>query len=278
MKQFPVFVPAESGHIAAMVTVPDSEPRGIVISLAGTGRHPSIGSTMCMHLSQRVVEHGLASVRLDYAGVGDSPGLVPEWMLSDVEAAASQARAVLVVAMDALGVDHFAAVGTCYGSRVAMSLVSDPSCVGAVCLAPPVLVHGGLSRVGRQVGGRAFLSSLRSSAAFGRVAGPVRRALRPRKPAAQVVAAFAQLDHTRIAFLYGKEPQQDHYSRRAHEVLDASLASLPPELRERFELQMLPWGPLSTFDVLSPEDQGEVMDVVLPLVRAAFDDAESVPG
>ena len=85
----------------AVVTVPDGEPRGIVISLAGTGRHNLIGSTLCAHLSQRLVEQGLASVRLDYSGIGDSPGLVPTWVLSDVDAASEQARAVLSASMEA---------------------------------------------------------------------------------------------------------------------------------------------------------------------------------
>ncbi len=277
MRQFPLFVEAEGGHVASVVTVPDGDPRGIVISMAATGRHNLIGSTLSTHLSQRVVEYGLASVRLDYSGVGDSPGLVPTWLLSDVDAAAQQTRAVLTTAMETLDVSHFTAVGTCYGSRVALSLVSDPSCLGAICLAPPVLEHGGLSRLSRQVGERTVLSHVRSHAALRRLAGPLRRTLRARKPAARVVDAFEHLDRARIVFLYGKDPPEDHYSRRAHEVLDASLASLPPEKRERFELLMLPWGPLSTFDVLSPEDKAEVLNVVLPLVRAAFNDVAPVP-
>lgn len=273
MRQFPLFVEAQGGHVASVVTVPDGEPRGIVISLAATGRHNLIGSTMCTHLSQRVMEYGLASVRLDYVGVGDSPGLVPTWTLSDVEAAAQQARAVLSVAMDALDVGHFAAVGTCYGSRVALRLVSENSCVGAVCLAPPVLEYGGLSRASRQVGERTVLSFIRSHAALRRLARPLRSTLRARRPAGLVVGALEHLDRARIAFLYGTPSFDDHYSRRAHEVLDASLSKLPSATRERFELRMLPWGPLSTFDALAPADQNAVLDIVVPLVRASFEDS-----
>ena len=74
MKQFPLFVQAGDDHVASVLTVPEGNPRGVVISLSGTGRHSLIGSAMCAHLSQRLVEGGLAHVRLDYAGVGDSPG------------------------------------------------------------------------------------------------------------------------------------------------------------------------------------------------------------
>ena len=115
MKQFPLFVQAGDDHVAAVLTVPEGNPRGVVISLSGTGRHSLIGSTMCAHLSQRLVERGLAHVRLDYAGVGDSPGLVPTWVLSNVGAASQQARAVLGEVTEALGVRSFVVVGACYG-------------------------------------------------------------------------------------------------------------------------------------------------------------------
>jgi pimeloyl-ACP methyl ester carboxylesterase len=275
VKQFPLFVEAGDDHVASVLTVPDGNPRGVVISLAGTGRHNLIGSTVCAHLSLRLVERRLAHVRLDYAGVGDSPGLVPTWVLSDVSAASQQARAVLGAATQALGVRRFVVVGTCYGSRVALSLVSDPECCGAVCLAPPVLDHGGFARLSRSVGERTVFSYVRAHAVLGRLAHPLRRTLRARKLAAGVVGAFDHLDRAPITFLYGGVPQEDHYSAWTGEVLDEALVRLPPERRERFELRMLKWGPLSRFDILPPEDKEEVLNVVLPLVDDAFEDVGS---
>ncbi len=270
MTQFPIFAEWEEGYVAAIVSVPDRDPAGVVISLAGTGRHNLVGSTFCARLSERVAELGLASVRLDYGGVGDSPGAVPEWTLSDVGAAARQSRAVLSATMDALGVSSFAAVGTCYGTRVALSLVSDPSCRAAICLAPPVLQHGGVASVGRMAGGGGLMSFVRSHGTLRRLAGPLRRAGRARRPAPAVLGAFEHLDRTSIAFLYGTPPFDDHYTRRVQEVLDAALAERPSEQRGNFELRMLPWGPLSTFDILTPADQDEVLDVVVPLVERSF--------
>ena len=271
MKQYPALVGWDSGHVAAIVTVPDRDPDGVVISLAGTGRHNVVGSTFCALLSQRLADLGLASVRLDYGGVGDSPGSVPEWTLSDVGAATQQARAVLDATMDAVGASSFVAVGTCYGTRVALGLVSEASCRAAVCLAPPVLQHGGVVGVGQRVGGRRLVSLVRSNGVLRRLAGPLRRAGRARTPAPAVVGAFEHLDRARIAFLYGTPPFDDHYTGRVQEVLDASLARLSPERRENFELRMLEWGPLSTFDILSPEDKDEVLDVVVPLVQRSFE-------
>lgn len=274
MKRFPVYVDAPDGHVAAVVTVPDEDPRGVVLTLAGTGRHNLIGSTLCAQLSRRVTEHGLASVRLDFVGVGDSPGIVPEWRLSDVEDATGQARAVLAAAREALGVEAFVVVGTCYGSRVGLGLLGDAGCAGAVCLAPPILDHGGLSRISRQVSDKSSLTSLvRSNAGLRRIVAPLKRRLRASKASPRLRQAFARLPDVHLAFLYGPDLPEDHLGARAHELLDAAIAELTPEQRERFELRMLPWGPLTTFDILSPEEQDEVLDVVVPLVLESFESA-----
>ncbi len=192
MRQYPIYVDAPGGYVAAVVTAPDGDPRGIVLTLAGTGRHNLVGSTLCAHLSKRVADEGFASVRFDFVGVGDSPGLVPEWSLSDVGDATEQARAALAAARDALGVDRFVTVGTCYGSRVALGLAGDAGSAGAVCLAPPILDYGGLSRIGRQVGERSSVGELvRSNAALRRLAAPLRRKLRPSKAAPRLRQALA---------------------------------------------------------------------------------------
>lgn len=273
MREFPVFVPAGDDHVAAVVTVPDEPPRGVVLLLAGTGRHNAIGSTLSARLSTELARHGLASARLDYAGVGDSPGLVEQWNPADSGSATEQARAVLSVVSEALGVDRFAEVGTCYGSRVALSLVENPSCVGAVCLAPPILDFGGLGRMGRQVRDRRLGSFIRSNAALRRlIVAPLRRFLRASKPAPRVVGAFAHLDRARLVFLYGeRNTQEDHYSGRARQSIEAALTGLPEEQRARFELRILPGGPLTTFDGLPHEEQAEILDVVVPHVTELFE-------
>lgn len=273
MREFPLFVPARDDLVAAVVTVPDEEPRGVVLLLAGTGRHNAIGSTLSARLSTELARRGLAAARLDYAGVGDSPGFVEQWNPADSGAATEQARAVLSVVSEALGVERFAEVGTCYGSRVALSLVGSPGCVGAVCLAPPILDFGGLGRMGRQVRDRRLGSFIRSNAALRRlVVAPLKRFLRASKPAPRVVGAFAHLDRARLVFLYGeRNAQEDHYSGRARQSVEAALAALPEQQRARFELRMLPGGPLTTFDGLPHEEQAEIVDVIVPCVTQLFE-------
>ncbi|HEU4450242.1 MAG TPA: hypothetical protein VFR63_09735, partial [Gaiellaceae bacterium] len=233
----------------------------------------AIGSTLSARLSERLVEHGLASARLDYAGSGDSPGLVSRWNPAEIAPATAQARAVLGAASEALEVGSFAEVGTCYGSRVALSLVAEPTCVGAVCLAPPILDVGGLGRMSRQLRDRRVGALVRSNAVLRRVVvAPLRRLLRARKPAPRVVGAFGHLDRVRLLFLYGeRNAQEDHYSGRARRNVEAAVARLPAEQRERFELRLLPGGPLTTFDGLPPTEQEEILDVVVPAVTALFE-------
>jgi hypothetical protein len=275
MREFPVFVAAGEDRVVAVVTAPDEQPRGLVLLLAGTGRHNAIGSTLSARLSGRLADHGLASARLDYAGSGDSPGVVSQWNPAEIAAATAQARALLDVAREALDIGPFAEVGTCYGSRIALSLVADPACVGAVCLAPPILDVGGLGRMGRRVRDRRLGAFIRSNAALRRVVvAPLRRLLRARKPAPRVVGAFAHLDRARLVFLYGgRNAHEDHYSGRARQSVEGAVAGLPEEQRARFELRMLSGGPLTTFDGLPPGEQAEILDVVVPYVTSFFESA-----
>jgi dienelactone hydrolase len=284
MRQFPIFVSSRDTHVAAVATAPDGEARGLVLLLAGTGRHNVIGSTLSACLSERLSGYGLASVRLDYAGVGDSTGTVPSWTPSDVEAAAEQARAALREVGAAVGIGSFASVGTCYGSRVALALVPEPDCTGAVCLAPPILDAGGAGRMSGRPHALRLMSLTRSNAVLRPlVLGPLRvmRRVKLRGAGSPSVGAFAHLDRVRLVFLYGRNPEDDHYSSRARQRVEAAVRGLPPEQQTRFELRMLESGPLTTFDGLRHDDQEAIVDAIVPYVLACFDvpaHAASEPG
>ncbi|HWM14863.1 MAG TPA: alpha/beta hydrolase [Gaiellaceae bacterium] len=273
MREFPVFIPAGADRVAAVVTSPDDRPRGLVLLLAGTGRHNAIGSTLAARLSVRLAEEGLATARLDYSGSGDSPGHVSQWNPAEISATTAQARAVLDTAREALDVAPFAEVGTCYGSRIALSLVEDPACVGAVCLAPPILDVGGLGRMSRRVRDRRVGAFIRSNAALRKVVvAPLRRLLGARRPAPRFVGAFAHLDRARLVFLYGgRNAHEDHFSGRARQSIESAVAGLPAEQQSRFELRMVAGGPLTTFDGLPPDEQGEIVDIVVPYVTSFFE-------
>jgi pimeloyl-ACP methyl ester carboxylesterase len=272
MRQFPLFVPSEDGPVAAVVTVPDEDPRGVVLLLAGTGRHNVIGSTMSALLSDRLAAHGLASVRLDYLGVGDSPGVVTTWSPSDVSAASRQARAALAETGAALGVGRFASVGTCYGSRVALELAEDDACVGAVCLAPPLLERRSGPGPGSRGRKGSMASLLRSNRLSRRlIVEPLRKASHGRARMARAGTGLDHLDRLRIVFLYGRNPAEDHYSAQVRKGIDETVAALPVEQRSRFRLRMLSSGPLTTFDGLAHTDQEAILDAVVPFVLECFE-------
>ena len=172
----------------------------------------------------------------------------------------------------ALGVSRFASVGTCYGSRVALELAEDAACVGAVCLAPPLLERRGAPGTGGRRGNGAVLSLLRSNRVSRRlIVEPLRKLTQQRGRVAQAGSGFAHLDRLRIVFLYGRNPAEDHYSAQVQRGIDEAVAALPVEQRARFELHMLSSGPLTTFDGLAHADQEAILDAVVPFVLQCFE-------
>ena len=87
----------------------------------------------------------------------------------------------------------------------------------------------------------------------------------------QTGSVFAHLDRLRIVFLYGRNPEEDHYSDLVRRGIDEAVAALPVEQRARFELRMLSSGPLTTFDGLAHADQEAILDAVVPFVLQCFE-------
>lgn len=270
MTSVPIFVRSGDDTVAAVVTVPTRSPDGLVIVLAGTGRHHVIGGTLAALLAERLATEGLATVRLDYAGVGDSPGVVASWTPADVGREANAARAAVTAVAETLGVSRFAGVGTCFGSRVALQLLSDPRCIGTVCLAPPILDPGSTAMARRAFGKRRLVGALRSIPLASRLLKPLGRRLVPRAPSARVLESLSHLDRARVVFLYGSPREDDHYSARVLESVNGTLASLPEDDRARFELRLLEAGPLSIFDSLDAAARDEIVETVALEVRGCF--------
>jgi pimeloyl-ACP methyl ester carboxylesterase len=138
VREFPIFVPYEDDHIAAVLTVPDGAPRGLVQLLqGGGGQSRSHRNRTWIRLARGLADRGIASVRMDYLGLGDSTG-VPRLDIESppVESALAVSRA----ALDATGADRFAIVGNCIGIPTALDLAPrTPSCLGMICIVPVTL-------------------------------------------------------------------------------------------------------------------------------------------
>ena len=273
MRSAPLFIDTGDDTVATVVSMPDGPPEGLVVVLAGIGRHVVIGGTLAALLAEPLASEGLATLRVDYAGVGDSPGVVSSWTAADVSReAAATSRAVSTV-REALEVDRFVSVGTCFGSRVALRLASDPAWGGTVCLAPPILDPGSPALARRALGKRRVVETVRSLPFADTLLKPVTKRLVRRGPSSSVIETLSHLERGRIVFLYGRPLEEDHYDPRGLESANSALAGLTERARERFELRLLDAGPLTIFDGLDAAAQDTIVETVAGEVGGCFADS-----
>jgi pimeloyl-ACP methyl ester carboxylesterase len=272
--ELPIFVPHDGGHLAAVVTVPERPPRGLVLMLPGASLDESIGSYLLFQrAAPRLSEAGLASVRLDFFGLGDSTGDADAWPLGEIEPALEQAETVLAAVRQDVDVPRFAIASLCYGGRVALRMTKHPDCVGAVCLAPPLIERGARTQLRRKYARSSSVAAFVRRHEFLRrsIVQPLRRALTERKPTSLVQEALGELSHARVLVLYSEsEAGRDLYRMRAAQSLEAMGERLAPGQRERFGVELLPTDPLAGFDLMPPESQNLVLDRVVAWLEESF--------
>lgn len=153
LNEHPIFVPFGGDHIAAIVTAPDGPPRALVLLLPGLGAPRSHKYGLWARAARSLAERGIASVRMDYPGIGDSTGQLGADLRS---AGLDEAVAVARMAREALGVDVVGAVGNCLGARIALGLAGRlDGCVSVGCVlsaSPKAILQGR----GRTAPGRAI--------------------------------------------------------------------------------------------------------------------------
>ena len=151
--EHPMFVPFAGEHLGSILTLPDSDARGVVLLLQGLGASRSHKNRVWTRLARTLAEDGIASVRMDYPDLGDSTGR----LRADLDdPPVEEAEAVVRQAMEASGTDTFAVVGNCMGLRAGFALASrtdDCISVASILLgsAKPLLRGQGFSPSGRAV-------------------------------------------------------------------------------------------------------------------------------
>jgi hypothetical protein len=281
VKEFPIWVPYRGGHLAAVVTVPDTQPRGLVLLLSGVSLAEEIGSfPLFPQAAERLAAGGLATARLDYAGLGDSTSDTPTWSLSVIEPGIAQALAVLEIARRAVTVDRFATVASCFGTRVALHLTKRGECVGAVCLSSPVIEYGAWTQLRGSTHARRIVAFVRSHPLLRRaVLRPLRRAFAEKKASSLVTDALAELHHSRILFLYGESEVEDNYYRlEATRRLEAMSQGLSDSDRNRYRVRVLPTGRLTGFDLLPPSEQELILETVVEWIGESFSRVDGQAG
>lgn len=135
----PVVIPVGSEHVfGVLVEPPEPSDIGVLILSAGFSHAGPGKDRLYVRLARRLAADGLASLRIDYVGTGESSGGV-RWPAAahpdaaDVEAAARRLRDH--------GYERLVVVGSCYGVWAGLAFADRlPGLIAVVLLAPPVRV------------------------------------------------------------------------------------------------------------------------------------------
>jgi len=252
-REYPVFFPSGEEHLCAVVCVPAGEPDELgVVLLSGGNITRTHRNSMWVRAARHMADRGVASIRFDYHGIGDSTvGADTQLDLDapfddDVIAAARFLRR-------ATGVRRLALVATCFGARTAMVVAAKDPDVAAMTLFPAPMLSGGRVGTRRRIRRRLRVTALGKALR----ASPLGRWLRRRRSAARgegTAPAAGEAGHKAVSplvvralvsflgrggtvsFVYGE--------RGSHlDGLRAALAAVTPRLtdeqRERLRVEII---------------------------------------
>jgi uncharacterized protein len=132
------FLSTGPDSVCTIITQPTVRANGVgVVLLHGGGWQNSVAANrMWVRLARRLAADGFTVARFDFHGVGDSTGVVEEFRLDQPFTADLGA---VCRRLHADGINRFALVGTCLGSRTALAFAAEHDAVEAVVLTmPPV--------------------------------------------------------------------------------------------------------------------------------------------
>jgi alpha/beta superfamily hydrolase len=258
IREHPVFVPYREEHLAAVLCEPEGPPKAMVLLVTGIGAPRSHRFQVWAKVARRLAQEGYASVRMDYGGLGDSTGSLQELPL--IDAPWQEAEAVARFAMRAVGTSRMAVAGNCLGATVALRIAAEmPECVASAGILTRLRDPGATYQVLHRARGWKLGQMLRSNRFVRRVLVRRIKGLKGKAlPGVQDQLSRA-LARERMLFIYS-EADDDVYSREVQAMLDQMLAKLPRERRDRFELRVIPEGPLARMESLS--SQTKIIDTV----------------
>jgi pimeloyl-ACP methyl ester carboxylesterase len=252
--EHPVFVAYDHEPLGATLTVPDGDAEALVLLLAGTGAPRSHRFQLWTRTARALAERGLASIRVDYRGIGDSAGRVLQPVLGDQRT--DQAIAAARFGMQASGVSRLAVIGNCSGGVVGLGVTAQmEETETAVLILPRLVYMRGVSRAAVEARKSRLGAVVRRNALLRRVAhktikGGGRRDI-PSPPVAQFFEPATQ--NARLMFIYS-EHDRDPYVAKSRRLLEQLTAKLPADRRSKVESSLIDEGPLSGFESLAVQE------------------------
>lgn len=140
--EIPAFFAAGAETLFGILTRPVADPVGTaLIALPGGGYIPSTHrNQMWVRLCRAAAADGLHAMRFDYHGVGESTGAIHRYRLDEPFVDDLMGA---VQSLEALGIDRFLSVGTCFGARTSLSAAHlIPGLAGLVLISCPVQDFG----------------------------------------------------------------------------------------------------------------------------------------
>jgi len=252
MNEYPLFVPYEGEHLASVLTVPDEDPRGLILLVTGTGAPRSHRFQLWTRLARRLAESGFASVRMDYRGIGDSTGRLLQPTLGDRRL--DQALSVAHFGMRAVGTERLGVVGNCSGGIISLGVAAtEPACQSAVCVLPRIVQLGKVNQTAMQARHSRLAKVVRANPRLHKFVRSTLTATRD-APSPVVSETFGPaLDHARVLFIYS-EQDRDPYVGKSLRLLAQMTPKLTPERRSRLEVMTTTEGPLHGFESLSAQE------------------------
>jgi pimeloyl-ACP methyl ester carboxylesterase len=118
--EIPLYLPTDSGHLAAVLGLPDVPNGTLLLLLTGGSRHGRVHrNRMWVKVARALDAHGVSTLRLDLPGVGDSEGNPRRFDLEE-SLGPPITRAVQQV-VEETGTTQVLLAGSCTGARAALS-------------------------------------------------------------------------------------------------------------------------------------------------------------
>jgi dienelactone hydrolase len=258
MIETPVFVPSGDDTLFGVLIRPDAESRNLIIVVGPGG--PNAASFqrngLGTRFSRRLAQGGLAVLRFDYHGIGDSTGEIQEFDLekplkADVAATLSWARRA--------GFDLIALVGICFGTRTALSAIDGDQDISAFALVTMPFADV-IAVISQRIGVGGVFRRLFRPAAWARLSDPshrrtyrkilksvLRRLIgrRPDRSSKRRPTAFSRLEaatsrNIPVLMLYGAEDRHYLNARQSLEALQNAMPSLDVDAAFPGELHGFP--------------------------------------